>query len=459
MAQHMAQPTTRHFNYLAIGAGSGGIASANRAAMRGASAAVIEAKAVGGTCVNVGCVPKKVMWYGAHIAEALKYSPDYGFKLTDNGFDWATLVKNREAYIERIHGGYQRGFASNGVEYIQGFARFINANTVEVNGEHITADHITIAVGGKPTLPAIPGAEHGIDSDGFFSLTHQPKKALVVGAGYIAVEIAGVLHALGTDTKLLVRKDRPLRNFDSDITDMLLERLTQDQFQLHAHINVLSIVKNNDGNLTVNCDNGISFSDVDCLIWAIGREPAIANLNLAAAGVKTDPQGYIRTDKYQNTNVSGIYAVGDITGEAQLTPVAIKAGRLLAERLFNSAMPDAHMDYSLIPTIVFSHPPIGTIGLTEDEAKLQYGVANITVYRSNFAAMYNAITSHRALSRFKLVCAGVDEKVVGLHGIGEGMDEIIQGFAVAMKMGATKADFDSTVALHPTSAEEFVTLR
>jgi glutathione reductase (NADPH) len=450
---------TRHFNYLAIGAGSGGIASANRAAMRGASAAVIEANAVGGTCVNVGCVPKKVMWYGAHIAEALKYSPDYGFNISQHSFNWATLVNNREAYIKRIHASYQRGFDTNGVSYIEGFARFVNANTVEVNGEHITADHITIAVGGKPTRPDIPGAEHGIDSDGFFALQTQPKKALVIGAGYIAVELAGVLHALGTDTHLLVRKDRPLRHFDSDITDMLLERMAQDKLNLHRHTNVSRIDKISDGNFTVHCENGTVFSQVDCLIWAIGREPAVEQLHLGAAGVETDKHGFIRTDKFQNTNVNGIYAVGDVTGEAQLTPVAIKAGRMLAERLFNSAMADAHMDYRLIPTVVFSHPPIGTIGLTEQEATAEYGADNIKVYRSNFAAMYNAITEHRALSRFKLICAGVNEKVVGLHGIGEGMDELLQGFAVAMKMGATKADFDATVALHPTSAEEFVTLR
>lgn len=450
---------SRHFNYLSIGGGSGGIASANRAAIRGATAAVIEAKAVGGTCVNVGCVPKKVMWYGAHVAEALKYSPAYGFDITQNSFNWATLVQNREAYIQRIHKSYHNGFNNNGVTYIEGFARFVDANTVEVNGERITADHITIAVGGRPSRPDIPGAEHGIDSDGFFALTEQPKKALVVGAGYIAVEIAGVLHALGTDTHLLVRKDRPLRNFDTDITDMLLERMTQDKLNLHTQSNVSKVEQMSDGTLTVYCDNDTCFTDVDCLIWAIGREPATDKLNLAAAGVKTDKAGYIRTDKYQNTNVSGIYAVGDITGEAQLTPVAVKAGRLLAERLFNNSMPDAHMDYSLIPTVVFSHPPIGTIGLTEAEAVEKYGAANVKVYRSGFAAMYNAITEHRALSRFKLVCTGKDEKVVGLHGIGEGMDEVLQGFAVAIKMGATKADFDATVALHPTSAEEFVTLR
>lgn len=450
---------SRHYDYLAIGAGSGGIASANRAAIRGAKAAVIEAKAVGGTCVNVGCVPKKVMWFGAHIAEAIKYSSAYGFQLEQKGFDWSTLVQNREAYIERIHGAYHRGFAGNGVDYIEGFARFVDANTVEVNGERITADHITIAVGGRPLIPQIPGAEYGMDSDGFFVLTEQPKKAVVVGAGYIAVEIAGVLHALGTDAHLMVRGDRPLRYFDQDITTALLERMQQDGPTLHTNSVVARVEKDATTNLlTLHTEAGEIIDGIDCLIWAIGREPATDAINLEAAGVVTDEQGFIRTDKYQNTNVKGIYAVGDITGEAQLTPVAIKAGRLLAERLFNKDLPDAHMDYSLIPTIVFSHPPIGTVGLTEAEAREQYGDA-VKVYRSQFAAMYNAVTPHRALSTFKLVCVGADEKVVGLHGLGEGMDEILQGFAVAIKMGATKADFDATVALHPTSAEEFVTMR
>ncbi|WP_417683030.1 glutathione-disulfide reductase [Pseudidiomarina aquimaris] len=450
---------TRHYDYLAIGAGSGGIASANRAAIRGAKAAVIEAKAVGGTCVNVGCVPKKVMWYGAHIAEAIKYSEAYGFDLKQNGFDWGTLVRNREAYIERIHGGYKRGFESNGVEYIEGFARFVDKNTVEVNGEKITADHITIAVGGRAIIPSCEGAEYGIDSDGFFALEERPNKAVVVGAGYIAVEIAGVLHALGADSHLLVRRDRPLRYFDEDITDALLERLAQDGPTLHTNTVVQKVEKGDDGMLTIHTETGDAIEGVDCLVWAIGREPATDKINLEAAGVEVDPVGFIRTDKYQNTNVEGIYAVGDITGEAQLTPVAIKAGRLLSERLFNPELPDAHMDYTQIPTIVFSHPPIGTVGLTEVEAIAKYGEGNVKVYRSKFAAMYNAVTPHRALSTFKLVCTGPEEKVVGIHGIGEGMDEILQGFAVAMKMGATKADFDATVALHPTSAEEFVTLR
>jgi glutathione reductase (NADPH) len=450
--------STRHFDYLTIGAGSGGIASANRAAQRGAKAAVIEAKAVGGTCVNVGCVPKKVMWYGAHIAEALKYSSAYGFDIKQNGFDWATLVRNREAYIERIHGGYQRGFASNGVTYIEGFARFIDAHTVAVNGERISADHITIATGAQSRWPELPGAEYGIDSDGFFALTEQPRKAAVIGAGYIAVEIAGVLHALGTETHLLVRGDRPLRNFDHDITAMLLQRMEQDQLPLQRNFVPTSVSKQANGLLTISAANGQQLTDIDCLIWAIGRDPNSAALNLAAAGVTTDEYGHIVVDEFQNTNVTGVYAVGDVTGAAQLTPVAIKAGRLLAERLFNPAMATAKMDFRHIPTIVFSHPPIATIGLTEAEAREQHGDA-VRVYKSQFAAMYNAITPHRALTAVKLVCLGDDEKIIGLHGIGEGMDEILQGFAVAIRMGASKADFDATIALHPTSAEEFVTLR
>lgn len=449
----------RHFDYLSIGAGSGGIASANRAAIRGAKAAVIEAKAVGGTCVNVGCVPKKVMWYGAHVAEAIKYSEAYGFDLDQKGFDWGRLVRNREAYIERIHGGYKRGFENNGVELIKGFARFVDERTVEVDGEEITADHITIAVGGRPIIPEIPGAEYGIDSDGFFALEQQPEKVVVIGAGYIALEIAGVLNALGSETHLLVRGDRPLRHFDVDITDALLERMEKDGMNLAKGFITDRIEKDDDGKLTVCSKDGESITDIDCVIWAIGREPATDKINAEAAGVEVDAMGYIRTDDYQNTNVKGIYAVGDITGEAQLTPVAIKAGRLLAERLFNPALCDAHMDYSQIPTIVFSHPPIGTVGLTEAEAVAVHGKDDVKVYKSEFAAMYNAITPHRAMSTFKLVCYGPDEKVIGIHGLGEGMDEILQGFAVAMKMGATKADFDATVALHPTSAEEFVTLR
>ncbi|PCI53183.1 MAG: glutathione-disulfide reductase [Gammaproteobacteria bacterium] len=449
---------TQHFDYLAIGAGSGGIASANRAAKLGKKAAVIEAKYLGGTCVNVGCVPKKAMWYAGQISDALKYASDYGFKIEQKGFDWNHLIQNREAYIERIHGAYQRGFDANNVTVIQGFAKFVDKNTVEVNGTLYTADHITIATGGRPSIPDIEGAEFGIDSDGFFALTEQPKSVAVIGAGYIAVELAGVFYALGTQTHLLVRNEKPLRAFDEMLSTTLVEQMAKHGPTLHNHSTPERVEKLADGKLMIHLTNGQSVGPVEKLVWAIGREPATDNINLELAGVELNERGFIVTDKYQNTNVDGIYAVGDNTGRAQLTPVAVAAGRRLCERLFNNK-PDEHLDYSGIATVVFSHPVIGTVGLTEAEAVTQYGEDNISVYNSQFTALYQAITEdYRDPTRMKLICAGVDEKVVGLHSIGFGSDELLQGFAVAMKMGATKADFDNTIAIHPTSAEEFVTL-
>ncbi|WP_411993930.1 glutathione-disulfide reductase [Agarivorans sp. DSG3-1] len=448
----------KEFDYLCIGAGSGGIASANRASMHGQKVALVEARHVGGTCVNVGCVPKKAMWFGAQVAEAIhRYAPDYGFDVQVNKFDWSTLVASREAYIKRIHGSYDRVLGNNGVTLINGFAKFVDANTVEVNGEQIRAKHILIATGGRPSIPHIPGAELGIDSDGFFALTEQPKRVLVIGAGYIAVELAGVLHSLGSETHLAVRKHAPLRNFDPMLSETLVEIMAEDGPTLHTQSTPKAIEKQSDDSLVVSFENGISLQ-VDTVIWAIGREPANDNINLEAVGVDTDDRGYIKVDEYSNTSTPGIYAVGDNIGKVELTPVAVKAGRLLSERLFNGQT-NAKMDYDLIPTVVFSHPAIGTIGLTEPEAIAQYGEANVKVYNSSFGAMYTAVTQHRQVTKMKLICAGEDEKVVGLHGIGLGMDEILQGFGVAMKMGATKADFDACVAIHPTSGEEFVTLR
>ncbi|QYJ78753.1 glutathione-disulfide reductase [Shewanella acanthi] len=449
----------QHYDYICLGAGSGGIASANRAAIRGAKVLLIEAKQVGGTCVNVGCVPKKVMWYGAHIAEAMNlYAKDYGFDVSINKFDWNTLVASREAYIGRIHEAYGRGFTNNNVTLLNGYGRFVDGNTIEVNGEHYTADHILIATGGAPTIPDIPGAEYGIDSDGFFALREQPKRVAVVGAGYIAVEVAGVLHALGSETHLFVRKHAPLRNFDPMLIDALVDAMKTEGPTLHTNSIPQSVVKNADDSLTLNLENGERVT-VDCLIWAIGRSPATGNIGLENTDVKLDSKGYVITDAQQNTTHKGIYCVGDImAGGVELTPVAVKAGRLLSERLFNG-MSEAKMDYSQIPTVVFSHPPIGTMGLTEPEAREQFGDDNVKIYTSTFTSMYTAVTSHRQACKMKLVCAGKDEKVVGIHGIGFGMDEILQGFGVAMKMGATKADFDAVVAIHPTGAEEFVTMR
>lgn len=448
----------KEYDYIVIGGGSGGIASANRAAMHGAKVILFEGKEVGGTCVNVGCVPKKVMWYGAQIAETLhRYAGEYGFDVTINKFDFATLKANRQAYIDRIHGSYERGFDSNGVERVYEYARFVEPHTVEVAGERYTAPHILIATGGHALYPNIPGSEYGITSDGFFELDEVPKRTAVIGAGYIAVEVAGVLNALGSDTHLFVRKDRPLRTFDKDIVDVLVDEMAKSGPTLHTHANATEVVKNADDSLTISFDNGETIT-VDCLIWAIGRAANTSGFGLEKTGVKLTEKGTIYSDEFENTSVPGIYALGDVTGKLDLTPVAVKAGRQLSERLFNNKA-DAKLDYTDVATVVFSHPVIGSVGLTEEKAIAKYGAENIKVYKSSFTPMYTALGDNRQPSTMKLVTLGEDEKIIGLHGIGYGVDEMIQGFSVAIKMGATKADFDNTVAIHPTGSEEFVTMR
>ena len=448
----------KEYDYIVIGGGSGGIASANRAAMHGAKVILFEGKEVGGTCVNVGCVPKKVMWYGAQVAETLhRYAGEYGFDVTINKFDFATLKANRQAYIDRIHGSYERGFDSNGVERVYEYARFVDPHTVEVAGERYTAPHILIATGGHALYPNIPGSEYGITSDGFFELDEVPKRTAVIGAGYIAVEVAGVLNALGSDTHLFVRKERPLRTFDQDIVDVLVDEMAKSGPTLHTHANVTEVVKNADDSLTISFDNGETIT-VDCLIWAIGRAANTSGFGLEKTGVKLTEKGTIYSDEFENTSVPGIYALGDVTGKLDLTPVAVKAGRQLSERLFNNKA-DAKLDYTDVATVVFSHPVIGSVGLTEEKAIAKYGAENIKVYKSSFTPMYTALGDNRQPSTMKLVTLGEDEKIIGLHGIGYGVDEMIQGFSVAIKMGATKADFDNTVAIHPTGSEEFVTMR
>lgn len=448
----------KEYDYIVIGGGSGGIASANRAAMHGAKVILFEGKEVGGTCVNVGCVPKKVMWYGAQVAETLhRYAGEYGFDVTLNKFDFATLKANRQAYIDRIHGSYERGFDSNGVERVYEYAKFVDPHTVEVAGERYTAPHILIATGGHALYPNIPGSEYGITSDGFFELDEVPKRTAIIGGGYIAVEVAGVLNALGSDTHFFVRKDRPLRTFDKDIIDVLVNEMAKSGPTLHTHANATEVVKNADDSLTISFDNGETVT-VDCLIWAIGRAANTSGFGLEKTGVELTERGNIYSDAFENTSVPGIYALGDVTGKLDLTPVAVKAGRQLSERLFNNKA-DAKLDYTDVATVVFSHPVIGSVGLTEEKAIAKYGAENIKVYKSSFTPMYTALGDNRQPSTMKLVTLGENEKIIGLHGIGYGVDEMIQGFSVAIKMGATKADFDNTVAIHPTGSEEFVTMR
>ena len=446
-----------HYDLIAIGAGSGGLSAAERAAEYGMKTAVIENKKLGGTCVNVGCVPKKVMWFASGVAETIHAASGYGFDVSLKNFSWEKLVEAREGYIKGILDWYGNYLADSNIAHLQGTGRFVDAHTVEVNGQQYTADHIVISPGAYPIMPDIPGAEHMLDSDGFFALKNQPKRVAVIGAGYIAVELAGLLNGLGSEVSLLLRKDHFLSNFDVMLRETLMEEMVNAGVNIMPRISVERVDKLDDGSLTIHCANGVTLENYDALICAIGRAPNTKPLNLDAAGINYDEHGFIPTDEFQQTNVKGIYAVGDVTGQAQLTPVAIAAARRLSDRLFNN-MPDRKLDYTNIPTVMFSHPPIGTIGLTEDEARKQHGDA-VKVYQTSFTAMYHAIASHSQRTAMKLVCVGAEEKVVGCHIIGMGADEMLQGFGVAIKMGATKKDFDNCVAIHPTSSEELVTMR
>ncbi len=446
-----------HFDLIAIGAGSGGLSAAERAAEYGKKTAVIENNKLGGTCVNIGCVPKKVMWFASGINETIHNASGYGFDVDLRGFSWEKLIEAREGYIKGILDWYGNYLVDSNITHLQGTGSFVDAHTVDVDGKHYTADHIVIAPGGKPVIPDIPGAEHMLSSDGFFALKEQPKRVAVVGAGYIAVELAGLLNGLGSEVSLLLRKDQFLSSFDAMLRETLMEEMINAGVNIMPRTNIERVEKRNDGCLDIYCVNGVRLEGYDVLICAIGREPNTQPLNLDAAGINYNERGYIPTDEFQQTNVEGVYAVGDVTGQAQLTPVAIAAARRLSDRLFNN-MPDRKLDYSNIPTVMFSHPPIGTIGMTEGEARAKHGDA-VKVYQTRFTAMYHALSPHQQRTAMKLVCIGAEEKVVGCHIIGMGADEMLQGFGVAIRMGATKKDFDNCVAIHPTSSEELVTLR
>ena len=447
---------SQHFDLIAIGGGSGGLAVAEKAAQFGKRVALIEGAKLGGTCVNAGCVPKKVMWYAANLAAAVADAPDYGVQVRADGLDWGKLIAGRNQYIADIN-GYWDGYAERlGLTRIDGFARFVDARTVAVGDQHYTADHIVIATGGRPIVPRMPGADLGITSDGFFALDEQPKRVAIIGGGYIGVELAGVLSALGTEITIVALEDRMLALFDPLISETLAENMRLHGIDMHLQFEVAGIERDEQG-LVLAARDGQRLTGFDQVIWAVGRAPNTRELNLEAAGITVERSGVIPTDAWQNTTVPGIYAIGDITGREPLTPVAIAAGRRLAERLFNDK-PDSKLDYENVPTVVFAHPPIGKVGLTEPEARERYG-DTLTIYETRFTPMRYSLNAHGPKTAMKLVCAGEDEKVVGIHLIGDGVDEMMQGFGVAVKMGATKADLDNTVAIHPCSAEELVTLK
>ena len=447
---------SKEYDLIVIGGGSGGLAHAQRAAEYGARALVVEWGRLGGTCVNVGCVPKKVMWYAAEQMHHAAHASDYGFDIEVRDHDWGALKAARDAYVKRLNGIYAGNLDRKGVDWVAGEGRLVDAHTVAVGDAEYKTGNIVIATGGRPIVPRIPGHEHGITSDDFFELDERPQRVMIAGSGYIAVELGGVFNALGSSVEIVVRKDGIVRSFDPMLGKELINCMREEGVHIETGVHPASLDKTADG-IVMKSEDGREFGPVDCFLWAVGRAPNVERLGLENAGVEHDGYGFITVDKYQATNVENIFALGDVTGAVALTPVAIAAGRRLADRLYGG-MEGRYLDYTNIPTVIFSHPPMGTVGLTEAEARERYG-NEVKLYTSSFVPMYYALGEKKLRTNMKLIVAGEEETVVGCHIIGDGADEMLQGFAVAIKMGATKKDFDDTVAIHPTSAEELVTMR
>lgn len=438
-----------------IGGGSGGLACAQRAAEHGARVVLAEPGPIGGTCVNVGCVPKKLMYHAAELAHGIADAAGYGFDVALRAHDWRALKQRRDAYVRKLHGIYLENLVKRGVTLLTERARIVAAGRVVIGNQEHAAGRIVVATGGHPVVPAIPGAELGITSDGFFALERMPASVAIAGSGYVAAELSGVFAALGARVTVLMRHERMLRSFDGMLSRRLMAAMTADGIELVAQA-VPSAVEAVAGGRLVALTDGRRIGPFECLIWAVGRTPNAQGLGLETAGIAVGGAGEIVTDLCQDTNVPGIHALGDVTARKALTPVAIAAGRRLADRVFGG-MADRHLDYRNIPTVIFSHPPVGTVGLTEAEARAELG-DGVAAFQGDFMPLYHGITERRRRAEIKLVTVGEDRRVVGLHVIGMGADEMLQGFAVAIRLGATKRDFDDTVAIHPTSAEEVVTL-
>jgi glutathione reductase (NADPH) len=446
----------QQYDLIVIGGGSGGLAVAEKAAEYGRKVAIIETRRLGGTCVNNGCVPKKVMWYAASLAHAVDDAGSFGIPASRGKTEWQKLVAGRDTYINNINGYWNDYVEHSGIDRIEGYATFVDQHTVQVNGDSYAADNIVIATGGQPIIPPVPGAELGITSDEFFQLHEQPERVAIIGGGYIGVELSGMLNALGSKITLVTMENRILELFDPMISTVLEKEMRHQGIDVFKEVQAAQLSQDTDG-ISLTTVDGTAFNGFDAVIWAVGRRPNTQRLNLDAAGIEVLPNGIIPVDEYENTAAPGIYAIGDITGKVALTPVAIAAGRKLAERLFNNR-PDSKVDYDNVPSVVFSHPTVGTVGLTESAARQRYG-DEVTVYNSDFIPMRYALSKQGVTTAMKLVCAGVEQKIVGIHIVGDNADEMLQGFAVAVKMGATKADLDNTIALHPTSAEELVTMK
>ncbi|KMM99543.1 glutathione-disulfide reductase [Pseudomonas sp. FSL R10-1350] len=443
------------FDLFVIGAGSGGVRAARFAAGFGAKVAVAESRYLGGTCVNVGCVPKKLLVYGAHFAEDFEQASGFGWSLGEANFDWATLIANKDREIHRLNGIYRNLLVNSGVTLMEGHAKLTGPNEVEVNGQRHTAKHILIATGGWPQIPEIPGHELAISSNEAFFLKELPKRVLVVGGGYIAVEFAGIFHGLGAQTSLLYRGDMFLRGFDGAVRKHLHEELTKRGMDVQFNADIARIDKQADGSLKATLKDGREL-EADCVFYATGRRPMLDNLGLENTGVKLDKRGFVQVDDlYQSTEPS-ILAIGDVIGRVQLTPVALAEGMAVARRLFK---PEQYrpVDYRMIPTAVFSLPNIGTVGLSEEQA-IEDG-HKVQIFESSFRPMKLTLTECQERTLMKLVVDADTDKVLGCHMVGPEAGEIVQGLAIALKAGATKQHFDETIGVHPTAAEEFVTMR
>ncbi len=443
------------FDLFVIGAGSGGVRAARFAASFGAKVAVAESRYLGGTCVNVGCVPKKLLVYGAHFAEAFDQAEGFGWQLGEANFDWATLIGNKNREIQRLNGIYRTLLVNSGVTLLEGHARLLDGHRVEVNGQAISARHILLATGGWPQKPDIPGAEHAITSNEAFFLEQLPKRVLVVGGGYIAVEFASIFHGLGAKTSLVYRGDLFLRGFDGAVRTHLQEELSKSGMDLQFNSDIVRIDKQADGSLLATLQDGRVLA-ADAVFYATGRRPMLDNLGLEHTQVRLDKRGYVQVDELYQTGEPSILAIGDMIGRVQLTPVALAEGMAVARRLFKPEQYRA-VDYQLIPTAVFSLPNIGTVGLSEEQATAEG--FNVQVFESRFRPMQMSLGSSQQNTLMKLVVDADTDRVLGCHMVGPDAGEIVQGMAVALKAGATKQIFDETLGIHPTAAEEFVTMR
>ena len=443
------------FDLYVIGAGSGGVRAARFAAGFGAKVAVAESRYLGGTCVNVGCVPKKLLVYGAHFADDFEHASGFGWTPGEATFDWATLIANKDREINRLNGIYRNLLVNSGVALHEGHAKIVDPHTVEINGERHSAKHILIATGGWPVVPDIPGREHAISSNEAFFLKELPKRVLVVGGGYIAVEFAGIFQGLGAQTTLLYRGDLFLRGFDGAVRKHLQEELSKRGMDLQFNAGIERIEKLADGSLQATLTDGRELA-ADCVFYATGRRPMLDNLGLENTGVKLDAKGFVVVDELYQTTEPSILALGDVIGRVQLTPVALAEGMAVARRLFK---PEQYhpVDYKMIATAVFSTPNIGTVGLSEEEAR-KAGF-DVVVFESRFRPMKLTLTESQERTLMKLVVDGKTDKILGCHMVGPDAGEIVQGLAIALKAGATKRHFDETIGVHPTAAEEFVTMR